>query len=327
MKNYLEIEPGRAKSKSERVVGELMDDRLWVAEEKMDGWRFLTHFGGDLERAFMTGRRISDVTGRFSEKGMCAECLWPKWDDVGYTVIDGEVMPPDGSGFRDLAGIMNVDPELARARIAEIGTPIYYAFDILFLDGQDVRGKSWLERKHLLTKLVPELDNRHIRLLEHSESKQSLYDTIIARGGEGVILKDTLADYGEGWVKVKREATLDVVVTGFTEARFGVSGKFFGQVGAAKVSVFNARGESVEVAQVSGMDDATRRDMTDNPGRWIGSVIEISAYKWAKDRLQHPRFKRHRPEADPKSATFGKMMKDLGETVVEEKGAKQCLLF
>lgn len=312
--SYLEIEPARAKHKKHEA---LMTDPMWVAEEKLDGWRFLLHYGGELERAYMTGRRISDVTGKFSEKGQCAPSLWPKWDDCGYTVLDGEVMPPDRAGFRDLAGIMNVTPEQAEVRLAEIGQPWYRVFDILFLDGEDLRQRTWLERKHRLAKLIPELDNERITFVDHDYEKQAMYDKIVARGGEGVVLKDISGEYGEGWVKVKREATLDVVITGFTDAKFGVGGKFYGQIGAAIVSVYASTGQMLEVAQVSGMDDATRQHMTDHKEQWIGKVIEISAYKWAKDRLQHPRFKRRKLEADPRAATFGKLMEDLGESIGE----------
>lgn len=317
--SYLELEPGRAKAKNDRIVEKLLDDPEWIAEEKLDGWRFLIHIGGDLDRCYMTGRRVSEVTGKLSEKGLCAETLWPKWDDdLGYTVIDGEVMPPVGANFRDLAGIMNVDPEAARARVAEIGEPQFYAFDLLFFNGQDVRSKPWLERKFMLEVTVPKLANGRIYYHHHFEDKRAALADIIGSGGEGVVLKDICGEYGEGWVKVKRETTLDVVVTGFTEAKFGVSGKYHGQIGAAKVSVYINNGRTLEVAQVSGMDDATRRDMTDNPGKWIGTVVEISAYKWAKDRLQHPRFKRHKPEANPKDATFAKLMQDLGDSMNEK---------
>ena len=325
--SYLEIEPGRAKAKNERILERLWDDPEWIAEEKLDGWRFLVHVGGTLERCFMTGRRTSEVTGKLSEKGQCAPCLWPKWDDdLGYTVIDGEVMPPTGAGFRDLAGIMNVTAEQAEVRIAEIGEPHYYAFDLLFLDGEDLREQPYLVRKSKLLKLVPQLANGRIHVVQHHDDKRGHYERTVAGGGEGVVLKDICGAYGENWVKVKKETTLDVVVTGFTDAKFGVTGKFYGQIGAAKVSVATSTGQMIEVAQVSGMDDATRRDMTDNPDRWLNTVIEISAYKWAKDRLQHPRFKRHKPEADPRHATFGKMMRDLGEAI-NEKGDPQCSLF
>lgn len=320
--SYLEIEPARAKHKKH---DQLMEDPEWVAEEKLDGWRFLMHFGGDLDRCYMTGRRTSEVTGKLSEKGMCAECLWPKWDDIGYTVIDGEVMPPDKANFRDLAGIMNVTADQARVRISEIGQPWYHAFDLLFLDGRDMRSKSWLERKTALSRFMHEMANQRIKYVPHWYEKKETYYRIIKEGGEGVVLKDIVAEYGEGWVKVKREATLDVIVTGFTDAKFGVTGKFYGQIGAAKVSVFSSTGQMIEVAQVSGMDDVTRLDMTNNPSRWLGTVIEISAYKWAKDRLQHPRFSRHKPEANPKQATFTKMMQDLGESVGEKEDRQRSL--
>jgi len=322
--DYLEIDPARAKHKSDSIVESLWNNEVWIAEEKLDGWRFLLHFGGSLERAYMTGRRTSEVTGRLSEKGMCAECLWPKWESIGYTVLDGEVMAPVGANFRDIAGIMNVDPEQARARIEEIGEPQYFAFDVLYFDGRDVRGEAWMRRRAMLTDLVPSLGNDLIRILPtigyaewatQEMGKKLYFDSIVAARGEGVVLKDVTAEYGDGWVKVKRETTLDVVISGFTAAKFGVTGKYHGQIGAAKVSVYTKSGALLEVAQVSGMDDATRLDMTANPGKWIGTVLEVTAYKWAKNRLQHPRFKRHKPEADPKTATFAKMMEDLGEEV------------
>jgi len=321
--NYLEIEPARAKSGG---IEKLWSDPTWVAEEKLDGWRFLIHFGGDLERAYMTGRRISDVTGKYSEKGLCVPCLWPKWDDCGYTVIDGEVMPP--TSFRDIAGIMNVDPEQARARIAEIGEPTYHAFDLLFLNGKDIREVPWLHRKLMLEKLVPELSNTLIQVTRHTGDKKSMFDSVISCGGEGVILKDISGQYGEGWKKAKREHTLDVVITGFTEARFGRTGRIFGQVGALVVSVYLGDGTPLEVAQVSGMDDATRRHITDNKDHWLGKVIEITAQEWAKDRLRHPRFLRARPEANPRDCTYEKMMRDLGkEGGLWPNGDKQMRLL
>lgn len=324
MKEYLEIEPARAKHKDPETY---WTDELWIAEEKLDGWRFLMHFGGDFDRVYMTGRRISSETGRFSEKGLCAECLWPSWDNIGYTVIDGEVMPPDGAGFRDIAGIMNVDPDSARARIAEIGQPKYRIFDILFFDGKDLRHLPWFRRRAFFWQFINEHKrNANIISVPSYSTRREHYDEVIKNGGEGVILKDTNASYGEGWIKVKREVTLDVIITGFTKAKFGVSGKYHGQIGAAVCSVATSTGGLVEVAQVSGMTDEIRRHMTDNPNEWLGTVIEIAAYKWAKDRLQHPRFKRHKPESSPASATFTKMMQDLGEAV-KVKEDKQCTLF
>lgn len=307
--SYLELEPARAKGGRS---SELWEDPLWIAEEKLDGWRFLLHFGGDLDRIYLTGRRISRNTGRFSEKGLCAPMLCPVIEKIGYTVIDGEVMAPEGASFRDIASIMNVSPGRARARAGEIGEPRYFAFDLLYVDGLDVRDKPQMERRSWLDHILKNDANPLVRLVPiESVDKLSYYDSIIAKGGEGVILKDFTASYGEGWIKVKKYSTLDVVVTGFTDAREGVTGKYLGQIGAAKVSVYSTQGQLLEVGRVSGMTDEVRLDMSQNPKRWIGSVIEIAAQEFAKERLRHPRFLRPRFDADPKSATFAKMMADL----------------
>jgi ATP-dependent DNA ligase len=306
----LEIEPARAKSLSAEKLEPFWDDSSWVAEEKIDGWRELMHIGGDLPRMFLTGRRTSSRTGLLSEKGECVPQLTPDFPSYwGYTVLDGEVVAP--TGFRDIAGIMNVSPADAAARIAEIGPPIYRIFDILFCNGVDLREHSLIERRAELSSLT--FGNDLIKVVpQHPVNKRGVYESIVDAGGEGVILKDLFAPYGDksAWVKVKKYSTLDVVVTGFTDARFGRTGKYEGQIGAVVVAVWCA-GSLVEVGQVSGMDDATRLEMTRDQHAWIGTVIEVAAQEFGKERLRHPRYKRKRPDASPAGCTYEKMMRDL----------------
>ncbi len=306
---YEELEPARAKTKK---PDKIWDDPDWSAEEKLDGWRFLMHFGGSCERTYLTGRRISKVTDLYSEKGLCAPMLSP--DPVlkmGYTVLDGEVMPPEGADFRDLASIMNADPSSSARQVQRLGPPTYHAFDVLYHDGEDIRQSAQCGRKLMLDGLVPHLGTPGIILVPTLPARESVYDIVIQRGGEGLILKEGSMEYGQGWVKVKRVHTLDVVVTGFTDAKYGVTGKYLGLIGAAEVSVYTSDGSLLEVGRVSGMIDSVRVDMSENPNKYLGTVLEVAAQGWGKNRLRHPRFKRHRPEADPRSATFGKMLLDL----------------
>lgn len=307
--SYLELEPARAKTKDPE---DLWDDPAWFAEPKYDGWRFLLHFGDQLPRSFMTGRRVSTRTGMLSEKGLCAPMLWPKLS-IGYTVIDGEVLAP--TGFRDVAGIMNVDPEDAARRVAQIGPPKFVAFDLLYYDGEDYRKLTQWDRKVVLQSLVDQLTNPLISVAPTLDGDKRLaYDQIVATGGEGVILKDVGGEYGDSgaWIKVKKYSTIDVVVTGFTAAKHGRTGKYVGLLGAIKVSVYTRDGELIEVGRVSGMSDELRVEYSKNPDELMGKVVEIRAQEFAKDRLRHPRFVRARPDADPRSATFAKMMRDLG---------------
>lgn len=323
-----QLSPARAKHVSDKKLASIWDDPSWIAEEKMNGWRFLMHFGGGLERTFMTGRRISSVTEEFSEKGLCAPCLWPT-TRMDYTVLDGEILPPDGVSFHDIAGIMNVSPEDAAIEIARIGEPRFRAFDVLFGDGRDYREHSYLERRDVLGVLVDELAHPLITIVPSGPATSDTFDRIVAAGGEGVILKNIFAAYGDSgaWVKVKREATLDVVVTGFTDAKFGKTGKYDGQIGAVIVAVYLRDGTLCEVGQVSGMTDDVRREMTDHPGRWIGSVIEITAQEFGRERLLHPRYGRERPDASPREATYEKMMRDLGASKAPMDDDGQLRLF
>lgn len=336
----LQLDPARAKT---RDPSKLWYHPMWKLEHKLNGWRFLMHFGRDLERTYLTGRRVSDRTGVYSEKGLLVPQLWvtaglplisvdaspyvaaeqittlsvEQRPNCAYTVLDGEVMPPPGCGFRDLASFLNTDYQTAQMTITKWGPPTYHVFDVLFVDGIDVRERPMLRRRELLQGLVAtQVRNPLVRLVDQLEPLRSHYETEVACGGEGVVLKRIDGAYGESgaWVKVKRCSTLDVIVTGFTAGK----GKYLGQVGAIRVSVRSSSGELLEVAQVSGMDDATRRHATDHPGDWLGVVVEIEAQEWGRDRLLHPRFVRRRPDAQASDCTFVKMTADLRQ-VVEEK--------
>ena len=327
MNPYKQIHPARAKTKN---PDKLWDDSRWWCEEKLDGWRFLMHFGRNLPRVYLTGRRESKRTGGLSEKGLCAPQIWPNIEVIDkhkldYTVIDGEVMAP--TGFHDLAGIMNVAPEKAQKRIAEIGPPKFVAFDILFWNGEDIRHLSYIERRGVLCPFIDDMNHPLLtRIASHARPNNStFYEEVVQRGGEGVVLKSVFGEYGEDWIKVKKYTTLDVVVTGFTEAKEGKTGKYLGLIGAALVSVYGTNGELIEVGRVSGMTDEIRNHMSVCPEYWIGSVIEIAATEFARERLRHPRFRRKREDANPRAATFTKMMCDLGTPGYGLKG--QMSLF
>lgn len=311
---YCDLDHARAKSVDDVKLEPLWSDDRWIAEEKLDGWRMMMHLGRDLARPYFTGRRTSDVTGRLSEKGELLRHLWPDHADVGYTVLDGELMPPLGATFHDMASMVNSDPETSARVMERIGRPRLVVFDVLVWDGRDMRGqpyderRSELELRPAIRGLIDGLPEMSLAVVREGEDKCQWYEQIVTAGGEGVILKDVNAVYGRGWIKVKKTSTLDVVVTGFEPGR----GKYEGQVGSAIVSVYGSSGQLLEVGAVSGMTDAVRLHMTTHPGEWVGHAIEIVAQEWAQERLRHPRFSRRRDDVDPSSCTLAKMRRDLG---------------
>jgi len=113
------------------------------------------------------------------------------------------------------------------------------------------------------------------------------------KGLEGFVLKQAHYD---GWFKIKREASVDVVVTDWQGGR----GKYKGQVGALVVSLLDDRtGHWTEVAKCSGMTDSERKEMTKLAAQdnLCDRVCELKYQdKASKGRLRHPRFVRWRED-------------------------------
>lgn len=144
------------------------------------------------------------------------------------------------------------------------------------------------------------------------------------QGVEGWMIKMLDVEIGDPawahlWWKLKREATVDVVVLGDKDAEFGIGGKFYGQIGALIVGVVCWDHDSVgthdcweldledghgptrfrEIACVSGMDDADRAAMTAEREKLCGRVCEVECQATGgklDGRLRHPRFVRWRED-------------------------------
>jgi bifunctional non-homologous end joining protein LigD len=91
--------------------------------------------------------------------------------------------------------------ELMRRR----GPFCFYAFDLLWLDGRDLRDRPLLERKRLLRKLLPRCA-QSVLYVEHVESGSDLFRVICERDMEGVVAKQASGRYtpeATTWVKIK----------------------------------------------------------------------------------------------------------------------------
>src|SRR5688500_7029582 len=99
----------------------------------------------------------------------------------------------------------------------------YYVFDILWLDGRDVRTMPLIERKALLKSVIPK--NSAIRYSDHIETDGiALFKEMQKQGLEGVVAKRADSTYqennrGAAWLKAKTHLRQEVVIGGFTEPR------------------------------------------------------------------------------------------------------------
>ena len=97
-----------------------------------------------------------------------------------------------------------------------------YAFDILELNGNNLRDKPLIERRHILDELIKNVSTIKIVESFNLASKQDAFDKIneiIKAGHEGVVIKSPSQKYNEGaWLKFKRQYTIDAVITGITKS-------------------------------------------------------------------------------------------------------------
>jgi bifunctional non-homologous end joining protein LigD len=177
----------------------------WIAEMKYDGYRL------QLQVAHGQARVLTRSGLDWSEKFrpiVAAGSQLPVTD----AILDGEAVVFDDSGISDFKGLV---------QSLDVGAPqgVFQAFDLLRLDGEDLRKQELLDRKLLLEKLVARAPPA-IRYSEHVDTGlQALLDRILSADGEGVIVKKADAPYRSGrtssWIKVKGDTRLDVFIVGW----------------------------------------------------------------------------------------------------------------
>src|SRR5438874_11445449 len=116
----------------------------WIHEIKFDGYRVQVHLRDAAVKVFT--RRGNDWTNRFRK---IAADAWHI--NAGSAIIDGEVVAPAADGTTDFAVLQN---EL-KGRSKKI---VLVAFDLLYLNGYDLRSLPLVDRKALLKKIIAQTD-------------------------------------------------------------------------------------------------------------------------------------------------------------------------
>lgn len=175
------------------------DDPAFLFELKHDGFRALAY----LERGKMAAlvSRTGYVYRAFAP--LCAALAAEL--DGHDAILDGELVCLDGDG-RSCFG-----PLLRRRE-----QPVFYAFDLLWLDGADLRVRPLTERKARLRDLVPS-PTPHLFVADHVVGEgRALFDAVCARDCEGIVAKLAAAPYRmlgrrSPWVKIKNPSYSQVV--------------------------------------------------------------------------------------------------------------------
>lgn len=284
---------------------EYLEHPDWVAEPKLDGGRYMLYLDTDADAyaRFYSRRDFPRI-----DKAANVPHVAKFYPGLEGTVLDGEILHPNGKKLGDTTGIMNSLPAKAIARQQAEGWLRYNVFDILFYKGRDCRQDPLKSRRALLERVVAAMNNEHVVAVPQHTDKDGLFRSILAAGGEGTVLKNLNSPYGVNWVKNKRCADFSVIISGFKPGKPGT--KYAETLGAVAVSVYKD-GELLEVGFASGMDDPTRFDIFERQSYWLGRVIDVTAQEVTKDgRLRHPRWFREREDVAPETLTFQKLLED-----------------
>jgi bifunctional non-homologous end joining protein LigD len=186
----------------------------WLHEIKFDGYRVEARL--DHGKVRLLTRKGLDWTHRFKPIAQAVATL-----DAGTALIDGELVVVDEQGHSSFSLLQN---DLKDSRYDRMR---YYAFDLLFVDGHDLRSRPLIDRKAALARLLKsEGKNSLIQSAEHLEEDGGLVlRHACDLGLEGVVSKLRNAPYqsgrSENLIKSKCHNAQEFVVVGFTPSAAG----------------------------------------------------------------------------------------------------------
>ena len=202
----------------------------WLFEPKLDGFRALAFLQDGNVRLF--SRTGKDMTRNF--RGIADDLSVLPHNEM---ILDGEIVALGQDGLPDFV-LLQGNSGMPKAPGAESASPAaptiaYYPFDILYLDGRDLRQAQLHQRKQALRLAVP--PSERIRSVEYVEGEgEAFYRAAGQLGLEGIVAKRKDSRYNAGersrdWLKIKQTFSQEFVIAGYTRGE-GERAETFGAV-------------------------------------------------------------------------------------------------
>ena len=289
----------------------------WIHEIKLDGYRIQARIDTQKNAMQLITRNGLDWTHRMKSLAEAMQRL-----PVKSALIDGEVVVLGAKGISSFEQLQAAFQEGTKAKL------IYFAFDLLHLDGHNLRNLPLLDRKRILEEVLAKSgETESIRLSEHIEGDGGpIFEKACALGTEGIIAKLAGGKYSPGrggsWLKIKCYREQELVIGGFTLPTNGTHG-----VGALLMGYYR-NGELIYAGKSgTGFTQKTHRLMRDkldklraakNPfakiprdvlrgGIWVKPelVAQVSFSNWTADQLvRQAAFKGLREDKPAKSVVL-----------------------
>jgi bifunctional non-homologous end joining protein LigD len=187
----------------------------WLYEIKWDGVRAMCFINdGKLEIRTRRGNRCEKQYPEFADL--------PGLVNAKAALLDGEICVLDEHGrsrFELIQPRIGANPAVA-ARLAESAPSTLFLFDILYVDGYDVRGVALEDRKRLLNSVIT--PDNHVRVSESFDTDGArMFDAARQMNLEGILAKDKRSTYvstrTSHWLKLKVQSEQEFVIAGFSE--------------------------------------------------------------------------------------------------------------
>jgi len=232
------------------------DNPDWLFEIKWDGYRAVAFIEDG--RVRLVSRSQNDLTAQFPELGSL-----PQFVKAQRAILDGEIVALDEQGrssFSLMQQRTGFHPGKRRLPRREGVPVIYYAFDLLYLDGLDLRRVALDQRKQLLQDRIE--NSEVIHFSDHyAEKGLALLEAAKQRGLEGIVAKKRSSGYEEkrsrDWLKIKITQRQECVIGGYTDPEG--SREYFG---ALVLGLYDQQGRLIHVGQVgTGFDQKTLKEI------------------------------------------------------------------
>jgi ATP-dependent DNA ligase len=315
----------------------------WAFEPKWDGFRAVAWS----DESRLDSRNQKPLLRYFPELQAALAQL------PSGTVVDSEVVVVDGDATSFDALQLRIHPAESRITLLAEETPAeLVAFDLLALEGKDLRSAPFNERREMLVSFAKHLGApwNLSPSTEDLETAKAWFDDFEAAGCDGIIAKRLDQAYVEGkreMIKIKHRRSVDVVVGGYRVHKDG------DKIGSLLLGLYDADGRLHFVGHCSGFSDHDRVELlaqfeqlksgdsfgeeVRRPGmesRWSGGkdmawvpvepgvVVQISYDQLAEGRFRHAtRLERWRPDKDAADCTMDQLERPQGPAFPDVVGA------